>query len=103
MGAESFYNRKSARTAGEAFDSLQRQALEECGNRGYTGTIAEKCGFEMVPLLADETLNACVERCWEDAKHFVHDSCNPAACIDCGPDPKQPGLRVFYFFGMAIC
>jgi hypothetical protein len=101
MGADEFQYKKSAKTAEEAFQALVEQARYEDGNGGYTGTIAEKSDFRMEQPRTDETPRACVTRCIEDERHWSWDKWGPAACVDGGPDPKRPGLRIFYFFGYA--
>lgn len=101
MGANAFRNTQSAKTAEEAFDFLVERVRYEDGNGGYTGTIAEKSGFRMEQPRKGETPRACVSRCAEDDDHWSNDKWGDAACVDGGPDPKQPGLRIFYFFGWA--
>jgi len=101
MGANEFQNSQSAKTADEAFRKLVKQAKYDFGHAGYTGTIAEKDGFQMEQPRPDETPVACVTRCMEDKKHWSGDKWGPAACVDGGPDPKRKGLRIFHFFGWA--
>jgi len=101
MGADEFRTRQSARTADEAFAIRVEQARYKDGNRGYTGTIAEKDDFRMEQPRKDETPRGCVNRCADDDAHWSGDKRGPAACVDGGPDPKRPGLRIFYFFGWA--
>jgi len=101
MGADEFQNKKSAKTAEEAFQLLVEQARHEDGNGGYTGTIAEKNGFRMEQPRKDETPRDCVRRCIDDPQHWSNDKWGDAACIDGGHNPKRPGLRIFYFFGWA--
>ena len=101
MGANQFKNTYSARTAEEAFCSLVERASYDHGHAGYTGTIAEKQSFQMERPRRDETPRDCVIRCMDDDNHWSSDKWGPAACVDGGPDPKTPGLRVFYFFGWA--
>jgi len=45
MGAQTFYNRVTGKTAKKAFDKLVEDALWTHGHDGYSGTIAEKHGF----------------------------------------------------------
>lgn len=101
MGSMGFYSRYSAKTATEAFRVLQDIARESDGDDIYSGTIAQKETFEMVLPLPGESAKSCKRRYWEDEKHWCHDDWGPAACIDVGPNPKKPGLRIFYFFGEA--
>ena len=101
MGANHFRNSQSAKTAEEAFGPLVEEARHKSGHGGYTGTIAEKDDFQMERPRAGETPRACVIRCAEDDNHWSGNKWGPAACVDGGPDPKQPGLRIFHFFGWA--
>lgn len=96
MGAATFMSRAAGKIAREAFDNARRDAREESGSRGYTGTIAEKPAFVMIPLpeayagraaaYADELLDCGDER--------VDDKWGPAGCIDLGNGQ-------FLFFGWA--
>lgn len=52
MGAESFNIRAVGYTAAEAFDAAREHAQWDYGHSGYTGTIAEKDAFVMVPVPA---------------------------------------------------
>lgn len=101
MGGQMFCDRTSATSAIEAFRSLVEQARYEHGHGGYTGTIAEKNEFKMERPRAGESPEECVRRCHGDDNHFSDDKWGPAACVDAGPDPKDPSLRVFIFFGWA--
>ena len=101
MGADEFYNKKSAKTAAEAFKALVDEALYKEGHDGYTGTIAEKGDFRMVEPHIGESPKECVRRLLEDESHWSQDKFGPAACIDAGPSQKVPGNRLFMFFGWA--
>ena len=48
MGGEWFEEEGTGATAQEAFDKLVKEAQYDYGHSGYTGTIAEKPGFELV-------------------------------------------------------
>jgi hypothetical protein len=101
MGANIFRNTQSGTTADEAFRLLVAQAKYDHGHAGYTGTIAEKRSFRMERPRHNETPRECVTRCMDDENHWSGDKWGPAACVDGGPDPQNPGLRIFYFFGRA--
>ena len=53
MGATDFYQTATGKTAREAFNNAVKQAQWDYGHAGYTGTIAEKDGFEEVILPDD--------------------------------------------------
>jgi hypothetical protein len=101
MGADEFSNKRSAKSATEAFRALVEEALYEEGHGGYTGTIAEKSTFEMEDPWFGETPAACLKRCRNDEGHWSNDKRGPAACVDLGPDSAVPGNRIFVFFGLA--
>ena len=48
MGAEYFETVSFGSTPGKAFTSAVKEAKYEYGHRGYTGTIAEKDGYQIV-------------------------------------------------------
>jgi hypothetical protein len=101
MGAQQFNATGSATSAVDAFLTLADQARHEHGWGGYTGTIGEKADFRMEQPRDGETPLDCAKRCSEDPDHWSNDKWGPAACVDGGPDPKRPGLRIFHFFGSA--
>jgi hypothetical protein len=49
MGAEQFENEVFAKSVAEAFNLAVRQACYDHGHSGYTGTIAEKSDYIVVP------------------------------------------------------
>lgn len=53
MGADQFLTLADGATAGEAFNAAVSEAQWEHGHGGYTGTIAEKSGYVVVPLPDD--------------------------------------------------
>jgi hypothetical protein len=55
MGATTFANVGRGATAQEAFGGLVSAARYEYGHGGYTGTIAEKSGFQEFPVPAGVT------------------------------------------------
>lgn len=112
MGGEFFDKRRSAATAKEAFDSLVSEALHDYGHRGYSGTIAEKNGFELIPretIKAKTPEGAEVAVLEPDEQYLsrVHrisdemDKWGPAACADLGVDPHRPEFRIWFFCGWA--
>lgn len=96
MGGEVFTTRARGETAQEAFDAAKEEAFYDHGHSGYTGTIAEKPGFTIIPLpdanlsdpeaYADELIRDNDERIegkWENATAF------------------QVGPKEWLFFGWA--
>ena len=48
MGGQSFFNIGIGKTPNEAFNHLSEEARYQHGHGGYTGTIAEKPGFQLL-------------------------------------------------------
>lgn len=94
MGSETFCTKAKGKTAKEAFQSAVDDARYNHGHAGYTGTIAEKNDYTMIPLPAgaipkeeaNRLINACDPR--------IDDKWGPAGCFDVGNGE-------FYFFGWA--
>ena len=106
MGAETFYNSVIGKNAEEAFRDAVEQAQYDYGHAGYTGTIAEKESFVMVPFNGEATLeNAekyAEDLLWHDDPR-VGDKWGPAGCIELH-DPRiqlKDGQHAYLFFGNA--
>lgn len=97
MGSHSFiHGRTSEKTAEEAFRAARAEAQYDYGHAGYTGTIAEKDKFIMLPLIEGKTLTETIEYyLYEQEKSPVDDKWGPAGCIK-----TDDG---FMFFGWASC
>lgn len=100
MGATTFQTTARGETAAKAFSEAVQDARYEYGNRGYTGSIAEKHDFVIIPLPCprkDMTLND-IDRFIDDlidsADPRIDDKWGPAGCIDLGSG-------YYYFFGWA--
>lgn len=93
MGGETFYTEAKGKTAKEAFSKAREEAQYEHGHGGYSGTIAEKSSFTMIPLAG---LDPYVEsdRLINDADPRIDDKWGPAGCFDLGNGR-------FAFFGWA--
>lgn len=96
MGADTFFASAQGQTAKEAFDAAVKQAQYDYGHAGYTGTIAEKSEFVMIPY--DPETNGSpdqyADRLIEEGDDRIDDKWGPAGCFKIGPD-------VYYFFGWA--
>lgn len=113
MGGESFINTAWGKTAEEAFRKVVQQAQYDYGHAGYTGTIAEKVTFVMIPLpehkdpidFANDMIN-------NDER--VGDKWGDAGCteipVECEAElvkretpsnSKSEGDKLFLFFGWA--
>lgn len=94
MGAQTFATVAKGKTAQKAFDHARDEAAWEHGHGGYTGTIAEKSNFVMIPAVEGEKPMDTAERLIDEGDPRVDDKWGPAGCIDCG-DGK------YLFFGWA--
>lgn len=95
MGSTTFiHERQSEKTAEEAFRSARQEAQYNHGHSGYTGTIAEKHNFIMLPLLDGKTVNETIWHYIENDER-IDDKWGPAGCIKTD--------KGFTFFGWASC
>lgn len=102
MGADSFrITHSRGKTAKEAFAAAREEAQYEHGHGGYSGTIAEKHSFTVIPLPKDTDPMLEVERLIDEDDERIQDKWGPAGCIDLGKDPVHPALRRYLFFGWA--
>lgn len=92
MGAESFFDYAQGNSPEEAFAAVVKEARYLYGHGGYTGTIAEKEEFILLPFEGDheQVANALVDQ--DDSP--VSDKWGPAGCFDLGNGK-------YYFFGRA--
>ena len=96
MGASDFWTPARGKTAQEAFNNAVDEARYEHGHGGYTGTIAEKHSFRMVPVPSDKTAVQYSHELMNDFDNrgFWWDKWGDAACINNGEGS-------WIFFGMA--
>jgi hypothetical protein len=77
-----------------SFRTARENALEEYDDEGYTGSIAEKESFVMIPLPLGEDAEAYARRICRERDPRVRDKRGPAGCIE-----VQVGE--YLFFGWA--
>lgn len=95
MGAQEFWHTAKGKTAQEAFNNAREEALYDYGHSGYSGTIAEKDSFKVIPCeQKEEAVDAKMKQCMENENHFVQNKWGDAGCIK-----VRDG--VFVFFGWA--
>lgn len=99
MGAQTFCQVASGKTAQEAFRSAVDSAEYAYGHAGYTGTIAEKDDFITLPVsperLAEIKADWRLEYSDEDPLwQKVNEKWGPAGCVQLDKD-------LFLFFGWA--
>jgi hypothetical protein len=81
MGAYTFTTKAKGKTAREAFDAAVRQAEWDHGHAGYTGTIAEKSEFVLIPIPDDAEPWDFVEGLMEADDPRIRDKWGPAGCV----------------------
>lgn len=105
MGADTFIVHSEGKTAQAAFDAAVSRAQYDHGHAGYTGTIAEKYEFQMVPPpanLADMNMREVEDYIYglfrfdnePKDRPFWDDKWGPAAGMKVGEED-------YYFFGWA--
>lgn len=116
MGATTFYDESKGDTPRTVFDALVARAQYDHGHSGYTGTIAEKRGFQFYepgvsarefqdllengdPDLRPKVLTLSQPQ-WSGAYRTYHDKWGPAVCCLIDPTDVNSGWA---FFGWASC
>jgi hypothetical protein len=96
MGSAVFLTAQRGDNAEEAFFEAVRRAKYDYGHAGYTGTIAEKDAYVVIPLPEGEDAIEFANRLIEDYDPRIDDKWGPAGCIPLNPTE-------FLFFGWASC
>jgi hypothetical protein len=94
MGASTFICTAQGATPAKAFMAAVETAAHRYGNDGYTGTIAEKDSFLIIPLPPGKDPHDYAEELIEERSPLIDDKWGPAGCIDLGHEQ-------FLFFGWA--
>ena len=82
IGAQEFEEVGHGETAQEAFYNAREIASYEHGHGGYTGSIAEKDSFKIIPCgINEETIQSKLDECQGDEEHFTQDKWGPCGCI----------------------
>lgn len=101
MGAYEFEVKAYGKNAQEAFNSAVSDAQYEFGHGGYSGTIAEKHDFVMIPLPEGKDPDEYVGELFANGDDRIDDKWGPAGCIDLGVRSEEPKLSRYLFFGWA--
>ena len=112
MGAETFKTVAFGKDATDAFWAATERAAYMHGHGGYTGTIAEKDRFMLIPLPPGIAAETYAETLIENRDSRVDDKWGPAGCIEIPVISRgcvlsehrlgdRPDLRLFLFFGWA--
>jgi|8_EtaG_2_1085327.scaffolds.fasta_scaffold108037_2 hypothetical protein len=96
MGAVEFVTSSRGKTPEEAFTNAVEEAQYDYGHAGYTGTIAEKPGFEMRKVPKDTSIKDYIDKTIDD-----NDKWGDAYCIQ--KFPSDTVEKEFVFYGNASC
>ena len=94
MGADVFMITATGVSARDAFTNARQEALYDYGHRGYTGSIAEKHDFSVIPLKEGLAPRKYADELIDDCDPRIDNKWGPAGCFDLG------GGR-YFFFGWA--
>jgi hypothetical protein len=94
MGAMTFWHKARGKTALEAFRSAVEEAEYDYGHSGYTGTIAEKNEFTLIPVPSNMDPEEYAQELMDLDDERISDKWGPAGCVDLGKDQ-------YLFFGWA--
>ena len=87
-----FFSEARGENARDAFRHAVQEAQYENGHGGYTGTIAEKHNYKMIPCeMTEEAITKKVEECFENENHFVQNKWGPSGCIK-----VRDGFYIFF-------
>jgi hypothetical protein len=94
MGAQTFEQVGVGKTSKLAFKNARDEALHDYGHAGYTGSLAEKTDFVLIPLPAGKEPRIYAEELIDAGDERIDDKWGPAGCIALGDDK-------YLFFGWA--
>lgn len=94
MGATTFFHEAKGKTATEAFNNAREDALYDYGHSGYTGTIAEKHKFTVIPLPEGKSAAQYANELIDADDKRIEDKWGPAGAI-------QIDKESWLFFGWA--
>lgn len=94
MGANTFSQVAKGKTSKEAFSAARERAIWDYGHAGYTGTLAEKSEYVIIPLAPGKTPDQYANELIDADDRRISDKWGPAGCIPCGNGE-------YLFFGWA--
>ena len=94
MGAEVFYTKVKGDSAESAFKKAKEDAFYMYGHRGYTGSIAEKSNFVVIPLPEGIDPGTYVDQLIDECDARIDSKWGPAGCLSLGDGE-------YVFFGWA--
>ncbi|MBT7080174.1 MAG: hypothetical protein HN929_01685 [Chloroflexi bacterium] len=81
MGAETFETIGKGKTVQIAFNNAKEEAYYDYGHSGYTGTIAEKDRFIIIPLPEGREAGEYSDELISDGDPRIDDKWGPVGCI----------------------
>ena len=94
VGAQPFYETYPGDSPEEAFNNARAEALAEFGDEGYSGTIAEKESFVLIPMPVGGDAENYARMLVRTGDARIADKWGPAGCLE-----AKKGL--YLFFGLA--
>ena len=96
MGATTFFTSVKSKSAEEAFQAAKTESRFNFGHAGYTGTIAEKPSFVVIPLPTGVDPEDYASKLIDKRDMRIDNKWGPAGCFEMTGNEK-------YFFGWASC
>lgn len=96
MGTIDFATISNARGAKSAFNKAVKEARKIYGTGGYSGTIAEKDSFVMIPVPVGEDPKKYANKLLDNDDSRIENKWGPAGCVKVNDGE-------FLFFGFASC
>lgn len=103
MGAQTFMEHGHGTDVKDAFSNAVDQACYDYGHAGYTGSLAEKDSYVVIPLEGEATREAAVRlanQLMDDDDVRISDKWGPAGAIRYF-DESRPEEQSWVFFGWA--
>lgn len=96
MGAQSFIHTGKGDTVQDAFASARDKAAWDYGHGGYTGSLAEKDSFVLIPIPSEweGTPEQYVNHLFQQDDPRIEDKWGPAGAVEIAP-------KTWIFFGYA--
>jgi hypothetical protein len=101
VSAERFNHMQDGRTPAVAFKKAVEEAAWDSGHSGYTGTIAEKDSYTLIPVPPEwkGKEEQYADKLIQDGDDRIDDKWGPAGCLELPRKDGEP--RCFLFFGFA--
>ena len=104
MGADTFMDAAYGKNVSDAFGAAHERALYDYGHRGYTGSLAEKHDFVVIPFageLSKEGAQAQARQLMDAYDARIDDKWGPAGAIRFTDEACPADQEAWLFFGWA--